>query len=319
MKINNTFIVIICLVFFLGILLSRNNVLTFFNKSINYGQLNNYIIWGDTSMNFPPIKSSVYNKKPVKVAILDSGVNSDDPVLKSHILNMFDCISNTNMCLEAKSMKDTYGHGSEIAKIISSFSPSINLIPIKVINNNGEGNIKSLIEGINIAIQSKVNVINLSLQINDDIDDLHNVIKKAYKNNITVVASTGNNGVNILSYPAKYKEVISVGSYSQQYKKSDFSQYGKGIDFVGPGEFGDKNKHYIHTKIKGAFLGTSYAAAFVTKAISLYYSNNQVNSQKELLNILTHSTKSNLNNIPSLKFGYGIIDVKKLLAYNITQ
>jgi len=59
----------------------------------------------------------------------------------------------------------------------------------------------------------------------------------AYKKNILMFASSGNESLNFLLYPASSPFVISVGSYNTfTGKRSDFSNYGSNLDFTAPGD-----------------------------------------------------------------------------------
>ncbi|MGZ9869444.1 S8 family serine peptidase, partial [Priestia endophytica] len=50
-----------------------------------------------------------------------------------------------------------------------------------------------------------------------------------------VVAASGNNGANILTYPAVYQNVIAVASTDENDLRSSFSNYGTWVDVAAPG------------------------------------------------------------------------------------
>lgn len=284
-------------------MISEKNV----KKEVNNDQFNELIEWGNRAMRFPDSveEYNINNSPGIKVAILDSGINLRDKTLVPYIKESYNCLANTN-CVMDKKMKDEYGHGTQIAKIISTGIPlSVRIIPIQIIDNNGNANIRSFVNGMNLAIEKQVNIINLSLQIDENIDAVYNVIKKAYDHNIVVVASSGNNGENHLSFPARYEEVISVGSINQRFQRSEFSQYGEGLDFSGPGEFTDDDMERI--------TGTSFATAFVTKAIALLSLKHDSITHTQLHKKLKNSAKD-LNRPGFDNYtGYGIINVQTLL------
>lgn len=265
------------------------------NTNFNYGL---------QSMDNVEIFQYVTNKT-VKVALLDSGISSHHPLLKNHV------IKGINIINSEKPTTDFLEHGTHIAGIISNKTPeSLKIIPIKVIDDYGHGKLEHLINGIKTAINKKVNIINISLIVNNPNEELKYWIKKAYQKGIVIVAPTGNTGDSKLSYPANYKEVIAVGSYNLKESISKFSQYGKNIDFVAPGE---NILSTIPSKSYKISSGTSQSTAFVTRAIALYMLTNKYKNKEKLEKDLISSTEDMLQKGYDTKSGFGKISIEKLI------
>src|SRR5262249_40793645 len=65
-------------------------------------------------------------------------------------------------------------------------------------------------------------------------------LQQASDNDVVVVAASGNEGDNLLDYPAAVPGVISVGAVNMNSTKASYSSYGqgegnKGLDIVAPG------------------------------------------------------------------------------------
>ncbi|MCK9927151.1 S8 family serine peptidase, partial [Frankia sp. Mgl5] len=90
------------------------------------------------------------------------------------------------------------------------------------------------VEGINWAIQHKMDVINMSFGTSEDNYALRHAIREASRAGIILVASAGNNGGK-LEYPGAYREVVAVGAVDKENKLADFSSRGPGLDVVAPG------------------------------------------------------------------------------------
>ncbi|MEM9444625.1 MAG: S8 family serine peptidase, partial [Verrucomicrobiota bacterium] len=107
-----------------------------------------------------------------------------------------------------------------------------------------------------------------------------NAVAAASAEKVVMVSGTGNNGLNEVTYPAKYPEVIAVGAVDNNdaiwyYELNDSggepqlvegSNYGPEVDLVAPGVS-------VNTG-SGTYLmsGTSYAAAMVAGAAALFLS-----------------------------------------------
>lgn len=270
-------------------------------KEKNYNQIQT---WGYNKV----INSNVGNNGTgVKVAILDSGVNKNHEDLKGQI------IKEINMINPKKSAEDNFNHGTAIAGIIAAKDNNIGikgiasgakLYSVKILDENGDGTLNNLIKGIDWAIQQKVDIMNLSFGLDTDNPKLKNIIDKAVKSGIIIVAASGNNYIKNADYPARYENVISVGSIDENLSKAKFSSIGK-IEFSAPG------KNILSTDNKGnysLFNGTSFSAAYITGLIALYISNyNRAKNSKDIIN----SLKENTEHIGSKNmYGYGILEYK---------
>ena len=109
-------------------------------------------------MNFP---QNVYSRNTVDVAILDTGIDTDHPLLKTSIKNGYDALLN-------KSVEDENGHGTHVAGIIALNTPQIHIVPIKTLDQSGKGDLYTFVRGIYYAIDRDVDVINMSFGMNKD-------------------------------------------------------------------------------------------------------------------------------------------------------
>jgi subtilisin family serine protease len=164
------------------------------------------------------------------------------------------------------------GHGTNVAGVIGAITDNSNqvagamwnckIMPIKMvgsgeISNPFGGSIvdfsetalpSDVADGIDYAVSHGADIINLSYgfegkgfpidQIALRIPLLYDVISNAYKNNITITASMGNeyDEGNPTTYPAAFShEVIAVGATDQFGQKASFSNTGKHINVTAPG------------------------------------------------------------------------------------
>ena len=155
------------------------------------------------------------------------------------------------------------------------------LYSVKVLNSKNQASVSDVIKGIEWCIDNNIDIINMSFGMDTNSVLLENVVKKAYKKGILMVAAAGNNVSNI-QYPAKYEEVISVGSVNNELMPSVFSDNSK-VDLVAPGEDA-QTLGYLGQYAR--FDGTSIAAAHVTGIAAAVKSANKAQSVQKLKNRL---------------------------------
>jgi subtilisin len=205
---------------------------------------------------------------PVKVGVIDTGIDLKHPDLQANIKGGYNAIN------PLKSANDDNGHGTHVAGIIAALNnsigvvgvgPNINLYAIKVLNANGSGYLSDVIEGLDWAITNGMQVVNMSLGTSQDVQSFHEAIVNAYNAGLTIVAAAGNSGGTV-SYPAAYPEVIAVSAIDQNNQIASFSSRGLEVDLSAPGVS-------IYSTYKGqsyaTLSGTSMAAPHVSGAAAL--------------------------------------------------
>ncbi|WP_071459687.1 S8 family peptidase [Bacillus massilinigeriensis] len=216
--------------------------------------------------------------KDVKIAVLDTGIDTKHPDLRDRI------ISGRNFTDDDKGNPDIFedynGHGTHVAGTIAAslnetgvtgIAPEAGLIVIKVLNKRGSGQYEWIIKGIQYAIEQKVDIISMSLGGPNDVKELHDVIKLAVANNILVVCAAGNegdgnDGTDEFGYPGCYNEVISVGAVDLERNSSPFTNSNNQVDLVAPGE------KILSCYLNGTYAtlsGTSMATPHVAGALAL--------------------------------------------------
>jgi major intracellular serine protease len=214
----------------------------------------------------------------ITIAILDTGCDQSHPELKDRIIGGRNFTDDDNGNREI--FKDYNGHGTHVAGTIAAsknhtgvvgVAPEASLLIVKVLDKNGSGQYEWIIDGIQYAIEQKVDIISMSLGGPEDVPELYEAIQKAVANNILVVCAAGNEGdgedsTDELAYPGSYNEVISVGAINLEGKLSDFSNSNREIDVVAPGE------EIVSTYPNGKYAklsGTSMATPHVSGALAL--------------------------------------------------
>jgi subtilisin len=205
---------------------------------------------------------------PVKVGVIDTGIDLKHPDLKANIKGGYNAIN------PLKSPNDDNGHGTHVAGIIAALNndigvvgvgPNIDLYAIKVLNAAGTGYLSDVIEGLDWAVEKGMQVVNMSLGASQDVQSFHDAIINTYNAGVTIVAAAGNSG-GAVSYPAAYPEVIAVSATDDTNQIASWSSRGPEVDLAAPGV-------NIYSTYKGqsyaTLSGTSMAAPHVTGATAL--------------------------------------------------
>lgn len=272
--------------------------------------------WALIRTNIHNVWDKIEQKRVVKVAVIDTGIDYNHIDLKNRINEKegYDFVNDDDDAL------DDNGHGTHVAGIIGAECNNnegivgvvgnleIDIIPIKVLNENGEGKIEDIIKGIKYAIEKDVDIINLSLGGLGDNEELSKCIEYAIDNDILVVAAAGNDKRNTDKYlPAKLDGVFTVASYNILGKKAGFSNFGETVDISAPGV---KILSTVLNNEYEAWDGTSMSSPIVTGIAALLMSNNEKLTANETKDILIDSVKDVYREGKDMLSGYGYINAK---------
>lgn len=207
----------------------------------------------------------------VTVAVLDTGVDPTHPALASRLAPGFDFVDfDANPHEEGiAGVHAGYGHGTHVAGLVALVAPDAKIMPVRVLDRDGVGNIWALAEGLMYAVDPDGNpntndgaaVINLSLGtlrrtqllerivaevacINDDDDDNNDDDngddddRCRVAGGAVVVAAAGNSGDSTPQYPAAeaVDGVVAVAASNRFDRLADFSTRGPWIRLSAPGD-----------------------------------------------------------------------------------
>jgi subtilisin family serine protease len=180
-----------------------------------------------------------------------------------------------------------FGHGTMVMGVIHLVAPTAKLLPVKSFSANGNGSLSNIIAGIYYAVQNHANVINMSFDMLQGSTEFTDAINYANSNHVILVASSGNDGVEEMVYPAGLQNVMGVASTNNQDQRSSFSNYGNQIVWVAaPGE------GVITTYPFGLYAagwGTSFSSPFVAGTADLVSSMQPQDTQNQVSWDIAHA------------------------------
>lgn len=186
-------------------------------------------------------------KEEINLVIIDSGINRDleKELPKNIIIKHYNSQDNDNnhADLVLQLLLDNLKH-IETQKLI---------IHDIIITDSNRVSVEALYDSLKVAKNLEPDIINLSLGVSYDDENIRNIIEDLISDGVTVVAAAGNKFGMTAQYPARYDNVISVGSLD---KKGDISSFSarKNVDEYRIGEY-------------NLFSGTSFSTPIVTAEI----------------------------------------------------
>ena len=209
----------------------------------------------------------------VVVAVLDTGVDFDHPVLAPRLLSGVDFVDGDLDASEAGSRADAgFGHGTHVAGLVALIAPDARIWPLRVLDASGRGNIWSVAEALLhaanpdglAATADHAHVINLSLGTTTPTELLDKVVELVtcsddddgegddyadpgyaadhercdLHHGSVVVAAAGNSGsATERQYPAAEaaEGALAVAATADANTLAPFSNHGAWVDIAAPG------------------------------------------------------------------------------------
>lgn len=274
----------------------------------------------------------------VTVAVLDSGI-CRHPDYADRIVGFADLVNGRSDCY------DDASHGSHVSGVIGGdgrssqgrycgIAPGCSLVHVKVLDRLGQGNLLSILRGIDWVIENqrryRIRVLNISAGMTRGEEDegsqlLVERVEQAWDCGLVVVAAAGNMGPEPMSItaPGSSRKVITVGSsnrflFRQANVNADYSGCGPtqecvckpdlvapGTDIVSCSTLWRQGRYYARKS------GTSMAAPAVAGSAALL-----LEQEPQLTNV---QVKMRLREsavdlgMPKNRQGWGLPDLRRLL------
>ena len=253
-------------------------------------------------------RSNVLNKqyfydttsgKNVNAFIVDTGIDVSHPEFEGraiHGINTVDTIDT-----------DCNSHGTHVAGTIGSktfgVAKQVTLYAVKVLDCRGSGSFSGILKGFEYVAeihtkQGKQSVINMSLG-GPKSESINMGVSELLKKGIHVVVAAGNENQDACNVsPASgsiISDIISVGATTDSSEMAGFSNYGKCVSVLAPGQDIEST---VPGKKTTQMSGTSMASPHVAGVVALYLGEKGFVSTSEMKNRLVEmSTKNSIKNV----------------------
>jgi serine protease len=279
----------------------------------------------------------------VTVAIVDTGVAYEDydvyrrapDLAQTSFSQGYDFVNNSVHA------DDEMGHGTHVAGTIAQSTNNglgvagiayqATIMPIKVLDSQGNGSYDQVIQGITYAADHGARVINLSLGGRGPSQSLKEAVDYAVSKGAVVVAAAGNDSATSIDYPAAYDNAIAVGAIRYDLQRSSYSNFGTGLSLMAPGgdvtvdQNGDGYADGIlqQTLAPGSksqfglyfYQGTSMATPHVAAVVALLLARHPAITPAQVRQALESTARDLGQTGYDLEYGHGLVQAKAALDY----
>ncbi|MCY1018593.1 S8 family serine peptidase [Pyxidicoccus sp. MSG2] len=191
----------------------------------------------------------------VRVCIIDSGLDLEHPELRGAVVAGHDFLDGDDEPWDGSLKAWGTGHGTHVAGIIAAragggaeagielprgrgligVAPEVELVIARVLDVYGSTQMSYVLAALEYCSSQGAKVASLSLGGGFASRTTLQAFKAAYTGGMLVVAASGNDGSQVVSYPASDPSVLAVGAVDAQDRRARFSAGGGDLDLVAPG------------------------------------------------------------------------------------
>jgi len=194
------------------------------------------IQYGPQNIKAESAWDTINGSDAVTIAIVDTGIDyTHEDLANNYVPIGYDFVNDDNDPM------DDNGHGTHCAGIAAAETNNgvgiagiaqVNVMGVKVLDYDGYGGSWDCAMGVIHATVSGADIISISWggEYNELLED---AVKYAHDSGVFLVAAAGNYG--LVSYPAKYDEVMAVSAIDKDDEFASFSSIGAEIEVAAPG------------------------------------------------------------------------------------
>ncbi len=277
--------------------------------------------------------ASGYTGSGIRVAIVDTGVDTGHPDLASKVVAWTDLVSGRG------SPYDDHGHGTHVSSIIAGsgaasggkyrgVAPGASLMVAKALDASGSGDSSTIMAGVDWAVKNGARVVSLSLGSYQHLQAFDDTVNNAVKAGVVVVAAAGNGGPGsgTISCPGDSPDVITVGATDKSDSVASFSSRGPAFSRVKP-DVTNVGVNVIAARGSGTSLGTpvnqyytsasgtSMATPMTAGVVALLLQADPSLTPSQVKSALTSTAKRIGSGVPNNNAGYGRVQAKAAVDY----
>jgi subtilisin family serine protease len=186
-----------------------------------------------------------------RVCIIDSGLDMEHPALRGAVVASRDFLEGDNHAGDGAQGAWGSGHGTHVAGIVAArpgpriptlepgslvgVAPGTQLVIARVLDLQGRTHMSLVLAALEYCASQGAKVASLSLGGGFASKTTLEAFQAAFDGGMLVVAASGNDGGQVVSYPASDPSVLAVGAVDDLGRRADFSSGGRELALVAPG------------------------------------------------------------------------------------
>lgn len=261
--------------------------------------------------------------RDVVVACLDTGIDPTHPLFAGRLVPGWDFVGLDGTPAEETNALDddndghvdeAFGHGTHVAGLVALTAPGARIMPIRVLDADGRGDVRGVAAGVRWATQHGAKVINLSLGMLHNSDGIQNALEEAELAGVVIVVSAGNWGSSDPEeFPARSSHANAVAASDAFARPAPFTSFADHVRICAPG-----------VGVRSAFpgggwrlwSGTSMSAPFVAGTAALLLAVHPTWTADQVFWRMSSTARPLQNVLPGQVglLGSGMLDVGAALA-----
>jgi subtilisin family serine protease len=181
-----------------------------------------------------------------------------------------------------------FGHGTMTSGLVHLVAPKAQILPLKAFSSNGTGYLSNIIAALYYAVQHHANVVNMSFDLGSNSPSLSQAVSYANNAGVVLVAAAGNESTSAPVYPAALNNYV-VGIASTTNWDTRSSFSNYGsVDVL----IAAPGENIVSTFPGGTYAsasGTSFSSPLVAGSVALMLSAKPSLNQKQAANALSHA------------------------------
>jgi len=101
-----------------------------------------------------------------------------------------------------------FGHGTMTSGLVHLVAPKAQILPLKAFSSNGTGYLSNIVAALYYATQHHANVVNMSFDLTSNSPSLTQAVSYASKAGVVLVAAAGNENTSAAVYPAALNSYV---------------------------------------------------------------------------------------------------------------
>jgi len=233
--------------------------------------------WWHWAVHTPAAWDLTTGNSNIIIAVCDTGVQTTHPDLAAHLI-----LPGYNTFLNNAYVEDSFGHGTMVAGFagaignnglgVAGMAWNIKILPIRITYADGVGSayLSDMAEGLSYAADRGAKVINCSFSGYSS-STIETAAKYARGKGALICFAAGNSALDLSVGYLDSTNIVVVGATTATDTLASWSNYGKPIDMVAPGE------NVMTTYLGGGYAsgsGTSFASPITAGLAALIFSVN---------------------------------------------